>query len=178
MKLIVGLGNYPKKYIKTRHNFGFLAVDFIAKKFEFSNFKWERKFFGQTSEGNIYKEKIILLKPETYMNMSGKSVTAVANFYKIKPSNIWVLFDDIDLNFGTIRYRAKGSSGGHNGIKSIISSLGTKEFPRIKFGINNEMRERIPIETFVLQNFNAEEWKKIPYILNEGLKRFIENCKE
>jgi len=171
MKLIVGLGNYPEKYARTRHNFGFLAVDFLAQKLGFNHWEHTKKLFGRVAGGHLGSEKVLFLRPETYMNLSGKSVAAAANFYKIPPENVIVLFDDVDLSFGEIRFREKGGSGGHNGSKSIISSLGTEEFIRLKFGISNQYRENIATDAFVLQKFTPEEWKKIPEILDLGVQK-------
>jgi len=174
MKLLVGLGNYPAKYAQTRHNVGFLVVEQLAKKHECEPFKSDKKFFGQVSVGQVGNEKVVLLKPETYMNLSGKSVQAVAHFYKIKPEDIVLFFDDVDLDFGTVRFRTEGSAGGHNGVKSIIESLGTKRFPRIKIGIANEERSKMPTDAFVLQKFSAKEWSEVPAIINEGISKFLE----
>ncbi len=175
MKCVIGLGNYPEKYDRTRHNFGFLAVEKLAEKYNFPDFKLEKKFFGKITEGEIEGEKVIICKPETYMNLSGKSVSTIANFYKIPPTDIFVFHDDVDLDFGVLRFRNKGSAGGHNGLKSIIANLGTEEFPRIKFGISNPAREQIPTENFVLMNFSPEEWEAVPEILEQGIKKLLEH---
>ena len=111
------------------------------------------------------------------MNLSGKSVAVIANFYKIEPSKIFILSDDVDLPFGEVRFREKGSAGGHRGIQSIISSLGTDTFGRLKFGISNEQRDLVPTEAFVLQKFSPEEWKKIPEILERGVSKLLEHSK-
>ena len=177
MRLIVGLGNFPEKYARTRHNFGFLAVEMLAKKFGFELWRMEKKFFCQISAGELGGEKTLLLKPETLMNLSGKSVAAIANFYKIEPSKIFILSDDVDLPFGEIRFRKKGSAGGHRGIQSIISSLGTSIFGRLKFGISNERRSAVSTEAFVLQKFFPEEWEKIPEILDRGISKLLEHLK-
>lgn len=174
MILIVGLGNIGCEYEKTRHNFGFMAVEKLAQEYGFSPWKEEKKFFGYVSIGQIGTEKVILLKPNTYMNLSGKSVGAVAHFYKILSENVWIWHDDVDLQFATIRIKQNGGTGGHNGIKSIIESLGTKEFPRLKFGIQNEMREKIPTEAFVLGKFSSEERAKIPQIIEGGVTKFFQ----
>lgn len=148
MKLFCFLGNIGKKYEKTRHNAGFLLGDFLRKKISGSEWRNEKKFFGEISivetrcivslENN---EKIIFLKPSTFMNLSGKSLLAVMQFYKISPKDICIFYDDKDLAFEKIRYRKKGSAGGHNGIKDIIRTLGTQEFDRIKIGVDNEKRQ-------------------------------------
>ena len=174
MLLIVGLGNYPQEYEKTRHNIGFMAVEKLAALNTHSPWKLEKKFFGQITTGDIKGEKAIFCKPETFMNLSGKSVSAIANFYKIPAENIWILYDDVDITFGEIRFREKGSSGGHNGIKSLISSLGTEVFPRIKFGVKNELFEKIPTEKFVLQRFSKEEQKQLPEIIEKGIEKLVQ----
>ncbi len=174
MKLIAGLGNFPEKYAFTRHNLGFLAVAALVKKFDFPEFKLSNKFLGKISEGEIFGKKVILCKPETYMNLSGDCVSAVENFYKIEPKDTIILHDDLDLDFGVIKFKKGGGSGGHNGIKSIITRLGTENFPRIKFGISNPQKENIPAESFVLMNFSEEEKVKIPEIIEAGIKKLID----
>ncbi len=174
MILTTGLGNFPEKYKKTRHNFGFLAVEHLANKFKFSEFKFEKKFFGEISTGQINNEKVILLKPKTFMNLSGKAVLAVKNFYKISTSNTWIFSDDLDLDFGQTRFREKGSSGGQRGIANIINVLGVSDFPRVKFGILNDKKNLMPTENFVLSKFSEEEWKKIPQICEKGINKFLE----
>lgn len=174
MKLLVGLGNYPAKYNQTRHNLGFLTVEYIAKKYECEPFKDDKKFFGQVTQGQVGKEKVVLLKPATYMNLSGKSVQAVAHFYKIKPENIVLFFDDADLEFGTVRFRNDSSAGGHNGVKSVIEVLGTNKFPRIKMGIATEEKKKMPTEAFVLQKFSEKEWADVPNVIEKGVQLFLE----
>ena len=133
MYLIVGLGNPGKEYDGTRHNIGFEAIDYMANKY---NIEVNRiKFKGVFGEGFIDNKKVILLKPTTYMNLSGESIREVINFYKISNENIIVIYDDISLEVGKLRIREKGSDGGHNGIKSIIANLGSDVFPRIKIGV-------------------------------------------
>jgi PTH1 family peptidyl-tRNA hydrolase len=175
MICVVGLGNYPEKYLKTRHNFGFLAIDYLVKTENFSEFKFDKKFFGEVCVGNINDKRIICLKPHTYMNLSGKSVLAIKNFYKLNSSDFFIFSDDLDLDFGVTRFRKKGSAGGQNGIKDIISVLGTPEIPRVKFGINSAMRTQMLTENFVLSKFTPEETAKIPEILKTGIQKFKEN---
>jgi len=174
MKLILGLGNHPKEYEKTRHNIGFRFLEHLAKQYEFPPFRTEKKFFASVSTGQIGAEKCILLKPETYMNLSGKSLGMIFQFYRIKTEDMCVISDDIDLPFGTVRFRESGQSGGHNGLNSIITVLGTKNFARIKFGISNEMRAKVPAEKFVLQKFSPAEEKEIPPLLHQGEKLLLE----
>lgn len=164
MQVIVGLGNIGREYQWTRHNIGFLCVDFLAEKYGFSPWKHEKKFFGEVCSGSINGEKILFLKPETYMNLSGKSVAAIRNFYRVEAQDVTVIFDDLDLAFATIRLRLKGGSGGHNGIKSLLSALGSEHFRRIKIGIKTELRTKMRADQFVLGKFRPEEREKFPEI--------------
>lgn len=133
MYLIVGLGNPEEEYGKTRHNMGFNAINKIAQKYNMQLNK--SKFQGLYDTGVIEKEKVILIKPQTYMNLSGQCVKEIVDFYKIEKENILVVYDDMDIEPGIIKIRKKGSAGGHNGMKSIIQMIGTEEFPRIRIGI-------------------------------------------
>lgn len=152
MFLIVGLGNPGKEYGGTRHNIGFEAVDYIADKY---NIELNRlKFKGIFGEGLINGKKVILLKPTTYMNLSGESIREVVNFYKIANEDIIVLYDDISLEVGRLRIREKGSHGGHNGIRSIIANLGTDVFPRVKIGVGAPKGNLV---SHVLGKFSSEE---------------------
>ena len=154
MYLIVGLGNPGKQYDMTRHNIGFHAIDYIADKYGAKLTKL--KFKAVYGEATISGEKVYLVKPQTYMNLSGDSVGEMAQFYKIPPENIIVINDDISLDVGRIRVRPKGSAGGHNGIKSIIAHLGTQEFPRVKVGVG-EKPARMDLADYVLGHFSKEE---------------------
>ena len=166
MKIIVGLGNPDDKYKFTRHNAGFMVLDFFAYKWGVE-FKSESKFNAQIAKINRNGESIILLKPMTYMNLSGKAVQAVMNFYKVEKEDLLVVFDDIDLPLGELRFRSKGSDGGHNGIKSIISSLGNNnEFDRLKVGIGPQ--PNMPSEAFVLQNFTPEQLTQVKEVLKKS----------
>lgn len=163
MKLIVGFGNPEAKYNFTRHNFGFLALDFYAK---IKGLSWEKnpKFDAiyLKSGDNVF------IKPQTYYNNAGKSVQAFAHFYKIPPEKCLILCDDFNLDFGAIRFREKGSAGGNNGLKSTISELGTSEFPRLRLGTgNDELRAKIGDYDFVLSKFTPEEREKLPEILRK-----------
>ena len=136
MHIIVGLGNPGKKYELTRHNMGFLALDLLAEKY---GIKVDRlKFKALTGEGRIEGKKVILVKPQTYMNLSGESVREVVNFYKEPLENLIVIYDDIDIAEGTLRIRPRGSSGTHNGMRNVIYLLGDDDFPRIRVGIGGE----------------------------------------
>ena len=161
MFLIVGLGNPGKEYDGTRHNIGFAAIDYIADKYNIE-LNWV-KFKGVFGEGFIDNKKVILLKPTTYMNLSGESIREVINFYKISNEEIIVLYDDISLEVGRLRIREKGSHGGHNGIKSIIANLGTDVFPRVKIGVGAPKGNLV---SHVLGKFDNEEVE----ILKETIK--------
>jgi len=163
MKLIVGLGNPGDKYKFTRHNAGFMALDYLSFQWGF-DFKFESKFNGEIAKINHEGESIVLLKPHTYMNLSGQSLIAVTNFYKIQREDILVIYDDLAMPTGKLRFRAKGSDGGHNGIKSIIQVLGgNNNFDRLKIGIGPQ--PPLPSEVFVLQNFSDTQLKEIKEIL-------------
>ena len=155
--LIVGLGNPDKKYRNTRHNTGFIAVDFIAD--ELSCEINRKKFDSLIAEVDIKGEKAILMKPQTYMNLSGVAVQKATSFYKIPPENVIVIFDDISLPVGKIRIRKKGSHGGHNGIRSITDYLNSQDFPRIKIGIGE--RPNYDLAAWVLSTFKEDELKEI-----------------
>lgn len=133
MYLIVGLGNPEEEYSKTRHNMGFNAINKIAEMYNIQLNK--SKFQGLYEDGLIENQKVILIKPQTFMNLSGNCVKEIVDFYKIDKENILVIYDDMDIEPGQIKIRKKGSSGGHNGIKSIIQMLGTEDFARIRIGI-------------------------------------------
>ena len=152
--LVAGLGNPEKKYTLTRHNSGFLCVDFLAEKHGFKINKL--KFKAVIADTVINSHRCIVMKPQTYMNSSGESIRAAADYYKVDPEDILVVYDDISLAPGQLRIRAKGSAGGHNGIKSIIAHLGTQEFPRVKVGVG-EKPSRMDLADYVLGHFSKEE---------------------
>lgn len=152
MYLIVGLGNPGKEYDGTRHNIGFEVIDYISNKY---NIEINReKFKGVCGEGFIEGKKVILLKPTTYMNLSGESIREVINFYKLNEDEVIVIYDDISLPVGKLRIREKGSAGGHNGIKSTIQHMGTDKFPRIKVGVGQPTHNLV---SHVLGKFSNEE---------------------
>ena len=157
--LIVGLGNPGKQYERTRHNAGFRAIDLLAKELGCKIDKGKfQGLFGQTIYQN---KKLFLLKPQTFMNLSGRSVLQLSAYYSIPPQRIIVLFDDISLEPGRLRIRSEGSAGGHNGIKSIISELGSQEFPRVKIGVGAKPREEQDLADWVLSTFSASEEKAL-----------------
>lgn len=170
MKLIIGLGNPGKKYKKTRHNLGFIIVDRLLNYlkdsgYQFSDFTFDKNLISEISEGKIKGEKIILIKPQTYMNNSGKAVKKFVDFYKLNPEkDILVIYDDIDLPFGKIRSRGE-SAAGHKGMESVINLLGTKKIPRIRCGILGKPKKEIKdVAKYVLEKFESEELKKIDQI--------------
>lgn len=158
MYLITGLGNPGAKYDYTRHNAGFMFIDYFAMKHGIPMKKI--KFKGIVGDGTINGEKVILLKPSTFMNLSGTSVVEAMNFYKIPIDRLLVVFDDISLELGRMRIREKGSAGGHNGIKNIIYLLGADNFKRIKLGVGTEALKQKDLADFVLDEFSKEELKK------------------
>jgi len=173
MRLIVGLGNFPEKYALTRHNFGFLALEALSKKYNFTPFKLESKFKAQLSYGEIKGEKTILCKPQTLMNLSGEAVGPIMKFYKIPLESLVVLTDDLDQDFGATRLRGKGSDGGQRGLRHITKVLGSAEYLRLKFGIKNEFRARFNAADFVLGKFTAEEQAALGAVIAEGLEKLI-----
>lgn len=157
--MIVGLGNPGLQYEGTRHNVGFASIDAICQK---HNVRCDKmKFKAYTGDVKLCGKRVLLMKPQTYMNNSGEAVGAAANFYKIPDKNILVICDDISLPVGTIRLRTKGSAGGHNGLKDIIAVLGSEEFPRIKVGVGAKPHPDYPLEKWVLAKFSSEDQKEI-----------------
>jgi len=154
VKIIIGLGNPGRKYEDTRHNVGFMAIDKISNQWGLP--VQHAKFRAIVGEGRIETEKVLLVKPQTYMNLSGESVAEILKFYKLTPDDLLVIYDDLDLPTGQLRLREKGSAGGHNGIKSLIQHLGTQEFKRIKVGIGRPEPGR-SVSDYVLQAFSAAE---------------------
>ena len=154
MYIIVGLGNPGKQYENTRHNVGFNVIDILAEEYGISVTKMKHK--ALIGEGRVGSEKVVLVKPVTYMNLSGESLAEIYNFYKVETSNIVVIYDDIDLDVGKIRIRKKGSGGTHNGMRSIVKCLGTTDFPRVRIGVSKPQPGR-DLANFVLSGFNKEE---------------------
>lgn len=174
MRLIVGLGNYPEKYMMTRHNFGFRAVDVLATKFNFPAFKQELKFKASLSCGEIKGEKTILCKPQTLMNLSGEAVEPLIKFYKIPVDRLFVISDDLDQTFGNSRIRIKGSDGGQKGLRHITKVIGTSEFTRLKFGIMNEFRTCFEAADFVLGKFTTAEQEMLDQVIETGIEKLIQ----
>jgi len=154
MYLIIGLGNPGDKYVFTRHNAGFLSIDFISQKHNIVVSKFKHKAI--IGEGVILGHKVVLAKPQTYMNLSGESVKELAAWYKIPNENIMIIYDDVSIPIGSIRIREKGSAGGHNGMKSIIQHLSSDVFPRLKIGVNAKP-DGYDLADYVLGKFTKEE---------------------
>lgn len=156
MILVVGLGNPGPEYAHTRHNVGFMTVDSLNNRY---NFSWSSKFNSQISQGLLNGTKLILAKPTTFMNLSGSAVYSIASYYKIPPSNIFVIHDDIDLEIGIIKFKFEGGNGGHNGLKSIDQNLGNNYY-RIRIGIGRP-ENNFDVSNYVLDNFTKSEFLKI-----------------
>jgi len=164
MILIVGLGNPGKEFERTRHNLGFRVLDCLQKKWSFPLFVLDKKVFSLISKGNFLKKEIILAKPQTFMNSSGKAVKGIKTKFKLKTENIIVIHDEMDLSLGKVKFSFKKGAAGHKGVLSIIQALKTKNFFRYRIGIGKEKTER-----FVLEKFSKEEEK----ILKETIKKLV-----
>ncbi len=166
--LVVGLGNPGPKYVETRHNAGWHLLDMIVRDHE--NFRFnEKRGRGLIARGELAGVKTALVKPQTYMNLSGEAVAPIARFYKVPPERILVAFDDVDLPTARLRLRPKGRAGGHKGMRSIIQHLGTDEFPRLRLGIGRPPG-RMPVESYVLQKFKPDEWGEMQVTYQRGIE--------
>ena len=159
MYIIAGLGNPGKKYVGTRHNMGFEALDAVAAKYGIDIKK--AKFNALYGEGTIEGEKVVLVKPQTFMNLSGESIREFKSWYKTDDSKIIIIYDDVSLPVGKMRIRPKGSAGGHNGMKSIIYQLGSDDFPRIKIGVGSPQNPDYDLADYVLGKFTKAEVKEL-----------------
>ena len=164
MYLIVGLGNPGKEYENTRHNMGFKVLNKLSEKYNIPITK--SKFNGKYGTGTIENEKVILLEPQTYINLSGESIKPMLDFYKVAPSNLLVIYDDIDVEPGKIKIRMKGGPGSHNGMKSVVNEVGTEEFPRVRVGIGQPIIKLAMID-YVIGYVPEEELK----ILDQGTEK-------
>ncbi len=168
MKCIIGLGNIGKEYENTRHNLGFIMLDKLSEKYNIKLDKKKKKcIYG---EGNINGEKVALVKPTTFMNLSGEAIVEIMNWYKIDKEDILVIYDDIDIPFKDVRYRLSGSSGTHNGMRNIIANIKTEDFARIRVGMENRNGVPIPLIDYVLQKFSKDELK----VINEEIVNVVE----
>ena len=178
MILIVGLGNPGKKYKYTRHNIGFLVLDKFSKNNLFPEFKDSKKFNSLISKGSFKKEKIILAKPQSFMNLSGKTVKLLSKYHKIHKKNLIVIHDDIDLSLGKIKIVKNRGTAGHKGVQSIIDEIKTKNFIRLRVGIRPASFEAETLEAFVLQKFTEKEKKAINNIVKKCVKAIETNLKD
>jgi len=172
MKIIVGLGNPGKKYEKTRHNLGWLVLNELAGKVKWQENKKARFLYTHIE---VSGDEVELIKPTTFMNNSGLAVAYIKKKYNLKLSNVIVVHDDKDLDFGRIKVSKDSSSAGHNGVESIIQALGSKEFFRIRIGIKNSLLEKMTTDKFVLSKFSKEEAKKLDDIIFQAAEKIKEN---
>mgnify|MGYP002608501657 CR=1 FL=1 len=180
MYVVVGLGNPGKQYENTRHNVGFNVIDILAKEYDISVTKIKHKALigeGRIGSEKVGTEKVVLVKPVTYMNLSGESLAEIYNFYKVDTSNIVVIYDDIDLDVGKLRIRKKGSAGTHNGMRSIVKCLGSGDFPRVRVGVSKPMKGQ-DLADFVLSRFRKEEQADLEIGLEKAYKAVEAMIKE
>lgn len=170
MYMIAGLGNPTKEYDRTRHNVGFAVIDELADRYGID--VSERKHRALCGRGAIEGQKVLLVKPQTFMNLSGESLRALTDYYKVFPEELIVIYDDISLPPGQLRIRLKGSAGGHNGIKNIIAHLGTQEFPRIKVGVG-EKPPRMDLKDYVLSRFSKGEQELMDAAFREAAQAAV-----
>jgi PTH1 family peptidyl-tRNA hydrolase len=165
-QLVVGLGNPGANYAQTRHNLGYLVTDILAARVG-SKFKAHKRSGAEIATGRLGGRSVVLAKPRTYMNDSGRQVGPLARFYSVAPSDVIVIHDDLDLNFGRIRLKLGGGEGGHNGLRSVVAALGTKNFARVRIGIGRPPGRQDPA-VFVLQDFTAAERAEVPTICEQA----------
>jgi peptidyl-tRNA hydrolase, PTH1 family len=164
--LVVGLGNPGENYARTRHNLGFMVADLLAARLG-SKFKAHRRSGAEVVTGRLAGHSVVLAKPRCYMNESGRQVGPLAKFYSVPPADIIVVHDDLDLEFGRIRLKIGGGEGGHNGLRSLVAALGTKDFQRVRIGIGRPPGRKDPA-AFVLENFTAAERVEVPTICEQA----------
>lgn len=164
---VIGLGNPGKKYAHTRHNFGWLTLDALHTKWQASGWHQEKKFQAEISETLLQGRKILLVKPQTFMNNSGESIRAILGFHKALPKDIIVLHDEVDIPFGKIKTTVSSRAAGHNGVKDIIDKLGTQDFCRLRLGVGKSSNPHISVADHVLQNFSPEEEKELPHLFEQ-----------
>jgi peptidyl-tRNA hydrolase, PTH1 family len=172
--LIVGLGNPGEKYEKTRHNIGFVIIEELAKSLSSDGWKTKKDLLCELTVANAEKTKIILIKPNNFMNNSGITVSKVVHYFGLQPTDITVVYDDIDIEFGSIRMRAGGSSGGHNGVKSVIEHIG-EDFNRVRIGVANEVSPKSDSAKFVLSKFSKTEQEHLPNLKKEAVAALEES---
>ncbi|KKQ69001.1 MAG: peptidyl-tRNA hydrolase, peptidyl-tRNA hydrolase, PTH1 family [Candidatus Peregrinibacteria bacterium GW2011_GWF2_38_29] len=167
MKIIVGLGNIGEKYEKTRHNVGFMTVNALAEKLK-ADWILKPKFQASLAEATINSEKVLLVKPTTYMNHSGNAIASISQFYKVSPEDVITIYDDIDLPIGAFRIRKSGSAGTHNGMKSIVAAIG-ENCPRIRIGIKNDEHAEKNLSDVVLSSFGTKERPLIEHTISNAI---------
>lgn len=172
MKIVVGLGNPGVGYERTRHNFGFMFLEYMENKYKFSIDK--NKLDSLIGECTIGGEKVIFVKPMTFMNLSGNAVQKVKNWYKLQDEDILIVFDDIDIPFGDIRYKANGSGGSHNGMKNIVQMLSSQNIARLKLGLGNARHPDESLSDFVLNRFSKDEENKLNEIFVKTENKLLE----
>ena len=181
MKIILGIGNPDKQHYNTRHNIGFMIIDFIAKKFGAEEFEFEKKLNSEIAKCFIDKKGVTLVKPQTYVNKTGETAKKIKTFYKLKPEDILVIHDDLDIEFGNIKLSFDKDSAGHKGVDSIMKALKTKKFYRLRIGLANDLLKkarhqktlelkRKKVGDFVLSPFTPNEQKKLPLVLKKALE--------
>jgi PTH1 family peptidyl-tRNA hydrolase len=166
LRLVVGLGNPGPNYARTRHNLGFMVADVLAARLG-STFKAHKRSGAEVITGRLGGCAVVLAKPRSYMNESGRQVAPLAKFYSVSPSDIIVIHDDLDLDFGRIRLKLGGGEGGHNGLRSVVAAMGTKDFERVRIGIGRPPGRKDPA-AFVLENFSAAERTEVPAICEQA----------
>ncbi len=182
MYLIVGLGNPDKEYAETRHNSGFLFLDFLAKEIKAADFKLEKKLLAEMSEGKLNHQKVLLAKPQTYVNQSGEAVKKIKTYFKIPLANILLVHDDLDVPFGFTKFTPGSGAGGHKGIGSVIAQLKTEKISRLKIGLANaklklargqksDQKRKALIADLVLSKFTTAEKTKLKEIFKEGFEK-------
>jgi PTH1 family peptidyl-tRNA hydrolase len=177
MKLLVGLGNPGKAYADTRHNIGWLVVNALAKEY-MAAFENKKRWQARVTSIQIHGERVVMIKPQTFMNRSGEAVQAARGWFrKIPVSSIWVVHDDADLPLGEIRIKQGGSSAGHRGVDSIAKMVGSENFWRVRIGIGRPENPNVPLEDYVLQKFTAEEMKQVEGIIDEARKKIIDKIR-
>jgi len=178
MKIIVGLGNIGKEYENTRHNVGFMFVDYYIKEVLKKETDYKKRDNYYYFETKINDEKFVIIKPTTYMNLSGEAIVKAKKWYKIENEDIIVVYDDVDLNLGTFRYREIGSAGTHNGMRNILSLLKTDEIKRFRIGIENRENKNIPLMDYVLGKFKKEELEELySNVFNDVANELEKNIK-
>ncbi len=163
MRIVVGLGNPGREYAGTRHNLGFMVVDEIARRYGPAN--WRKRFRSEIGEVFVDAQKIVLVKPQTFMNLSGMAVREAINWYHVDRDEVIIVMDDLDTPFGSLRLREKGTAGGHNGLSSIIQQLGSNDVPRLKIGIG---RGRSTASAHVLSRFSPDQERELPDLINQS----------